>query len=131
MNNDRIAKRFRSRRWPLFLRGLGLAGCSCRHRCSCPRRKRASAASTNSSYDGKPTDGKSFITPLSFFNGVIYIAGQGAHSHDGSDVRHGHHTHTTKVMDNVKNLVEAGGGTMDSILQLTVYPRQRSTTTTA
>ena len=30
-------------------------------------------------------------------------------------------SHTTKVMDNVKKLVEAGGGTVDSILQLTVY----------
>ena len=30
-------------------------------------------------------------------------------------------THTKKVMDSVKKLVETGGGTMDSILQLTVY----------
>ena len=30
-------------------------------------------------------------------------------------------THTKKVMDNVKTLVETGGGTMDSILQLTVF----------
>ncbi|MGH9725308.1 MAG: RidA family protein, partial [Candidatus Acidiferrales bacterium] len=30
-------------------------------------------------------------------------------------------THTKKVMDNVQKLVEAGGGSMDSILQLTVY----------
>ena len=30
-------------------------------------------------------------------------------------------THTKKVMDNVKTLVETGGGAMDSILQLTVY----------
>jgi len=30
-------------------------------------------------------------------------------------------SHTTKVMENVKELVETGGGTMDSILQLTVY----------
>jgi len=30
-------------------------------------------------------------------------------------------THTTKVMENVKTLVEAGGGAMDSILQLTVF----------
>jgi 2-iminobutanoate/2-iminopropanoate deaminase len=29
--------------------------------------------------------------------------------------------HTKKVMDSVKTLVETGGGTMDSILQLTVY----------
>ena len=73
-------------------------------------------------YDGKPTDGTGFITPLIVYNGVIYIAGQGAHSRDPkeqfpTDVD----THTTKVLNNVKTLVEAGGGTMDSILQLTVF----------
>jgi 2-iminobutanoate/2-iminopropanoate deaminase len=72
-------------------------------------------------YEGKPA-GTGFITPLIIHNGVIYIAGQGAHSHDSEgkfpmDIE----THTKKVMDNVKTLVEAGGGTMDSILQLTVY----------
>lgn len=73
-------------------------------------------------YEGKPATGGGFITPLIVYNGVIYIAGQGAHSHDpegkfATDIE----THTTKVMDNVKTLVEAGGGAMDSILQLTVY----------
>ncbi|HEY2351872.1 MAG TPA: RidA family protein [Candidatus Acidoferrum sp.] len=72
-------------------------------------------------YDGKPA-GKGFITPLIIHGEVIYIAGQGAHSHDEKtqfpmDIE----THTKKVMDNVKTLVEAGGGAMDSILQLTVY----------
>jgi len=32
-------------------------------------------------YEGKPA-GTGFITPLIIHNGVIYIAGQGAHSHD-------------------------------------------------
>jgi 2-iminobutanoate/2-iminopropanoate deaminase len=73
-------------------------------------------------YQGKPTNGTGFITPLIIYNGVIYIAGQGAHSRDpegkfANDVE----THTQKVLDNVKTLVEAGGGTMDSILQLTVF----------
>ena len=73
-------------------------------------------------YDGKPTDGTGFITPLIVHNGVIYIAGQGAHSRDPegkftTDIE----THTKKILDNVKTLVEAGGGTMDSILQLTVF----------
>jgi 2-iminobutanoate/2-iminopropanoate deaminase len=72
-------------------------------------------------YEAKPA-GTGFITPLIIHNGVIYIAGQGAHSHDPEgkfpmDIE----THTTKVMENVKTLVEAGGGTMDSILQLTVF----------
>jgi len=73
-------------------------------------------------YDGKPTDGTGFITPLIIHNGVFYIAGQGAHSRNPqeqfpTDVE----THTTKVLENVKTLVEAGGGTMDSILHLTVF----------
>ena len=71
-------------------------------------------------YDGKPA-GTGFITPLIVHGGVIYIAGQGAHSHDQSEFPMDIDTHTKKVMDNVKTLVEAGGGTMDSILQLTVY----------
>src|SRR6266496_3480958 len=65
-------------------------------------------------YDGKPTDGTGFITPLIIHNGVIYIAGQGAHSRNPqeqfpTDVE----THTTKVLDNVKTLIEAGGGSME------------------
>jgi len=72
-------------------------------------------------YEGKPA-GTGFITPLILHNDTIYIAGQGAHSHDPKgefpmDID----THTKKVMDNVKTLVETGGGTMDSILQLTVF----------
>ena len=71
-------------------------------------------------YEGK-TAGNGFITPLIIHNGVIYIAGQGAHSHDSSDFPMDIETHTKKVMENVKTLVTRGGGTMDSILQLTVY----------
>src|SRR5881227_1535799 len=62
-------------------------------------------------YEGKPADGTQMITSLIVHNGLIYISVQGA------DIE----THTTKVMNNVKKLVEAGGGSMDTILQLTVY----------
>ncbi len=71
-------------------------------------------------YDGKPASGKQMITSLIVHNGLIYISGQGANDAgnvQGADIT----SHTTKVMDNVKKLVEAGGGSMDSILQLTVY----------
>jgi 2-iminobutanoate/2-iminopropanoate deaminase len=71
-------------------------------------------------YEGKPA-GTGFITPLIIHNDVIYIAGQGAHSHDQSEFPMDIETHTKKVMDNVKTLVERGGGAMDSILQLTVF----------
>ena len=73
---------------------------------------------------GKPSDRKGFITPLIIHNGLIYIAGQGAHSQgDKSDEGKtpSIEMHTKMVMEGVKNVVEAGGGTMDSILQLTVY----------
>jgi enamine deaminase RidA (YjgF/YER057c/UK114 family) len=73
---------------------------------------------------GKPSDKKGFITPLIIHNGLIYIAGQGAHSQgDKSDEGKTPtiEMHTKMVMEGVKSIVEAGGGTMDSILQLTVY----------
>lgn len=73
-------------------------------------------------YEGKPADTTALFTPVIVHNGVIYISGQGAHSRDPEgkfpmEIE----THTTKVLDSVKTLVEAGGGTMDSILQLNVY----------
>src|SRR6516164_3022528 len=71
-------------------------------------------------YEGK-TAGNGFITPVVIYNGTIYVAGQGAHSHDSSDFPMDIDTHTKKVMENVKTLVERGGGTMDSILQLNVF----------
>jgi enamine deaminase RidA (YjgF/YER057c/UK114 family) len=70
--------------------------------------------------DGTPADPKSFITPIVIHNGLIYVAGQGAHDPGPAEqFEIGHHT--TIVMDKVKKLVEAGGGTVDNILQLTVF----------
>ena len=46
-------------------------------------------------YEGK-TAGTGFITPLVIHNGVIYIAGQGAHSHDSSEFPMDVETHTKK-----------------------------------
>src|SRR5689334_22620231 len=69
--------------------------------------------------DGKPADGTQMITALITHNGLLYIAGQGANS-NGPVGKEDIDSHTTKVMENVKELVIAGGGTMDSILQLTV-----------
>ncbi len=53
-------------------------------------------------------------------NGLIYLSGQGANDGgpvQGADIE----AHTRKVMDNIKRIVESGGGTMESILQLNVY----------
>jgi len=70
--------------------------------------------------DGKPADPKQFITPIVIHNGLIYVAGQGAHD-SGAAEQFEIGKHTTIVMDNVKKLVETGGGTVDTILQLSVF----------
>jgi reactive intermediate/imine deaminase len=70
--------------------------------------------------DGKPADGKQMITALITHNDLLYIAGQGANS-NGPVGKDDIDSHTAKVMENVKELVETGGGSMDSILQLTVF----------
>lgn len=52
--------------------------------------------------------------------GLIYISGQGANDSgavQGATIE----DHTKKVMENIKRIVEEGGGNMDSILQLNVY----------
>ncbi len=69
-------------------------------------------------YDGQPAKGG--IAPVVVHNGLIYVAGQGANEHQEEatlDIT----THVQRAMDNVKKLVEAGGGDMDHVLQLTVY----------
>lgn len=53
-------------------------------------------------------------------NGLIYLSGQGANDSgavQGATIE----DHTKKVMENIKRIVEEGGGNMDSILQLNVY----------
>src|SRR6266481_949400 len=69
---------------------------------------------------GKPADGTQMITPIVAHNGLIYVAGQGAHD-PGPAQSWDIGAHTTKVLDSVKKLVEAGGATMDNIVQLTVF----------
>ena len=99
-----------------LLPGLGLGAAASSAAAQTP----ANSGVQKLGYDGKQA-GTGFITPLIIHGGVIYIAGQGAHSHDQSEFPMDIDTHTKKVMENVKTLVEAGGGTMDSILQVTVY----------
>jgi len=69
---------------------------------------------------GEPADGTQFITPIVEHNGLIYIAGQGAHDSGPADSWK-IDAHTTKVMDNIKKLVETGGSNMDNIVQLGVF----------
>jgi 2-iminobutanoate/2-iminopropanoate deaminase len=69
---------------------------------------------------GKPADGTQMITPIVEHNSLIYVAGQGAHD-SGPAESWKIDDHTTKVLDKVKNLVEAGGSNMDNVVQLTVF----------
>ena len=55
--------------------------------------------------DGKPA-GPGFITPLIVHNGVIYIAGIGAHSHNKAEFPKDITNHTKSVMEGVKTAVE-------------------------
>lgn len=70
--------------------------------------------------DGKPGSEKDVIMPIVIYNGVFYVAGQGAH--DTRDQKEWTiESHTTMVMDKIKKHVEIGGGTMDSVLQANVF----------
>ena len=70
--------------------------------------------------EGKPETGSPFIMPIVRHNDLIYVAGQGAHD-DRPAAQWDIDSHTHKVMDKIKNLVEHGGSSMDSVLQLTVF----------
>jgi len=87
---------------------------------SVPAEAQAPAGVQKLDYEGKPA-GTGFITPMIIHNGLIYVSGQGAHSHDSSEFPMDVDTHTKRVMENLKTLVERGGGTMDSILQANVF----------
>jgi len=111
-------------RFASFVSGLGLAGIF--GSAASGAEQAAGAAQAGGvqklGYEGKPAEGTQMITALIVHNDLIYIAGQGAHSHDtGEKFPKDIENHTKHVMDSVKLLVEAGGGSVDSILQLTVY----------
>jgi 2-iminobutanoate/2-iminopropanoate deaminase len=101
-----------------LLPGLGIAAASA---VPSPAPAKDSHLPKKLNAEGKPADKQGFITPLIVHNGVIYIAGIGAHSHNKAEFPKDITNHTKSVMDSVKQVVEAGGGTMDSILQLTVF----------
>ncbi len=70
--------------------------------------------------DGKPASETEVITPIVEHNGLLYISGIGAH--DSRDSKEWTiESHTTIVMDKIKKAVEAGGGSMDTVLQANVF----------
>ncbi len=72
------------------------------------------------SEDGKPVTGTPFIMPIVRHNGLIYIAGQGAHD-DRPPAQWDISSHTQKVMDKIRDLVGHGGSSMDHVVQLGVF----------
>ena len=120
MLSNLFTRRAFAGRFASLVSGLGLAATASAAEPAPEPKKESGGVVKKMDFDGKPA-GSGFITPLITFNDVIYIAGIGAHSHDQSEFPMDIETHTKKVMDNVKTLVETGGGTMDSILQLTVF----------
>lgn len=120
MFSNLFTRRAFTNRFAALLPGLGLAS-ALPSSASAPG-KQETGGVRKLNCDGKPADPNSFITALIVDNGLIYIAGQGAHSHDtGETFPTDIENHTKRVMDNLKHLVETGGGNVDSILQLTVY----------
>lgn len=116
MISTQVSRRNFAARFAALLSGFGIAGALGNAASAAPQKNEVQKLD----YDGKAA-GKGFITPVIVYDGVIYIAGQGAHSHDSGEIPMDIESHTKKVMENVKAVVEAGGGTMDSILQLTVF----------
>ena len=119
MFSDSVTRRKFTTAFAPVLSAFGLAGLL-------PKSALAKAASghgaevTKLNDQGKPADGTQMITPIVAHNGLIYVAGQGAHD-PGPAQSWDIGAHTTKVLDSVKKLVEAGGATMDSVVQLTVF----------
>lgn len=120
MMSNLFTRRSFASRLATFFSGLGLTAVASTPASAASEQDQGGVKKLN--WDGKPADPNSFITALIVHNDVLYIAGQGAHSHDtGETFPMDIENHTKRVMENVKHLVETGGGTMDSILQLTVY----------
>jgi len=70
--------------------------------------------------EGKPGSEKDVIMPVIVHNGLIYVAGQGAH--DTRDPKEWTiESHASMVMDKIKKHVEIGGGDVDTILQANVF----------
>src|ERR1700739_4808097 len=120
MISNLFTRRSFASRLATFFSGLGLASIASSAASASGEQDQGGVKKLN--WDGKPSDPNSFITALIVHNDLLYIAGQGAHSHDtGETFPVDIENHTKRVMENVKHLVETGSGTMDSILQLTVY----------
>jgi 2-iminobutanoate/2-iminopropanoate deaminase len=117
--NFNVTRRMFAMRFAAVLSALGLTGAS-------PAVAKAQSSTADASgirklnSEGKPGSEKDVIMPVIVHNGLVYVAGQGAH--DSRDQKEWTiESHTTMVMDKVKKHVEIGGGTMDTVLQANVF----------
>ncbi len=55
------------------------------------------------------------------YGGLVFIAGQGPLGHDGKVVPGDVKVQTKQTLENVKKVVQAAGGRMETILSMTVY----------
>jgi 2-iminobutanoate/2-iminopropanoate deaminase len=119
--NLTFTRRAFAARFTSMLSGLGFTAAVLPNRAlaeSSPAQDAGGIRKLNS--EGKPGGEKDVIMPVIVHNGLIYVAGQGAH--DSRDSKEWTiDSHTTMVMDKIKKHVEIGGGSMDTILQLNVY----------
>lgn len=120
MLSNLFTRRAFAGRFASLVSGAGLAAATSSAAKPAAEPKKSGGGVKKMDFDGKPA-GSGFITPIITFNDVIYIAGIGAHSHDQSEFPMDIDTHIKKVMEQVKHVVEVAGGTMESILQLTVF----------
>lgn len=70
--------------------------------------------------DGRPVTGTPFIVHMVRHNGLIHVAGQTAHD-DRTPAQWDISSHTQKVLDKIKDLVEYGGSSMHHVVQLGVF----------
>ena len=119
--NLTLTRRTFATRFASVLSALGISATVLPHRAlaqSAPAPDAGGIRKMNS--EGKPGSEKDVIMPVVVHNGLIYVAGQGAH--DSRDSKEWTiESHTTIVMDKIKKHVEIGGGSMDSILQANVF----------
>jgi enamine deaminase RidA (YjgF/YER057c/UK114 family) len=117
MSSDSLTRRNFATRLAPVLSALGLASL---FPATALAKKEAGGGVRKLNDEGKPAEGAQMITPIVIHNGVAYIAGVGAHD-TGPQESWEIGAHTTKVLDNIKKLVEAAGSNMDNVVQLSVF----------
>ena len=118
MSSHAFTRRCFSHAWTSVCSGLTVAWLAPRRARAAPFQASTPGAVKRLGYGGEPATGP--IAPAVVHNGLIYISGQGANDNGSTDEPE-ITNHVRSAMDNVKQLVEAAGGDMDHVLELTVF----------